>query len=740
MAIDLEQFHQVFFEESLEGLDAMEQGLLAVSSADEADPEDINTIFRAAHSIKGGSSTFGFTSIAKFTHVLETLLDEARDGKRDLGTDAIDLLLKSCDCLRAMVDSLQAGEPIDDSEAIPLVAAFEVMLAGGNGVASTPDNESTSSPGSSNNHLDILEASVDNLLSDSKSGGNVPGSNDSENSSSGGGQQQWRIVFHPEHQILLTGNEPLRIFRELAAMGELRTEADVSNVPTFDQLSADECFIHWTLWLTTEVSRDDILEVFDWVIDECKLEIELVDATSTEDNSLSGSSVQETPPEPEPITTPDPEPAPTVADKRPATVTAGKKAPSKKADTTAASGSSSIRVGIDKVDSLINLIGELVITQSMLSELGTNFDMNKLDRLNTGLEQLQQNTRELQESVMRIRMLPISFAFNRFPRMIRDLSAQIGKKVELKLSGENTELDKTVMEQISDPMVHLVRNAIDHGIEMPEKRLALGKEEKGTILLNAFHRGGNIVIEISDDGNGLDAAKLYEKAVEKSVITEGDELTEQEIFELIFAPGFSTAEVVSDISGRGVGMDVVRRNISALGGRIEIESKLGEGSTFRIHLPLTLAILDGQLVRVGTEVYVVPLVAIVESLQIKKELVNHVTGNMALYRLREDNVPIIPIYQEFEIAADNTLLEDGLLVVVEGEGQKIGLLVDDLLSQQQVVIKSLKSNYKNIEGVSGATILGDGSVSMILDIPGLIRRVSDRKSKQRKTRKQHQAA
>lgn len=341
---------------------------------------------------------------------------------------------------------------------------------------------------------------------------------------------------------------------------------------------------------------------------------------------------------------------------------------------------------------------------------------------------------------MRIRMLPISFAFNRFPRVIRDLSVQIGKKVELILSGEHTELDKTVMEQISDPMVHLVRNAVDHGIESPEKRLAAGKQETGTIHLNAFHRGGNIVIEIIDDGNGLDADLLYKKALEKGIISASTEMTEQEVFELIFAPGFSTTAVVSDISGRGVGMDVVRRNITALGGRIEIDSKLGRGSTFRIHLPLTLAILDGQLVRVGTEVYVVPLVSIVESLQIKKELVNTVSGNMMLYRLREDNVSIIQIYQEFSIVADNTRLEDGLLVVVEGEGQKIGLLVDDLLSQQQVVIKSLKSNYKNIDGVSGATILGDGSVSMILDIPGLIRRVSDKKNSQKKPGTQHQAA
>ena len=742
MAIDLEQFHEVFFEESLEGLDAMEQGLLAISAAEEPDNEDINTVFRAAHSIKGGSSTFGFTSIAEFTHVLETLLDEARDGKRILGTEAIDLLLKSSDCLRAMVIALQAGEQVDDSESAPLVHAFEAMLAEGQSGATAANGQSAVSPTATTpeNHSDILEASVDMLLSDA---GGLGGQENDESSTVEGKPPQWRIRFTPEPQILLTGNEPLRIFRELAALGHLRTEADTSKVPLFDQLSTDECFISWTLWLTAETEREDILEIFDWVIDECELEVELV-GSSIGETPTTGSVEVDTGIETTNAELPVDPPAPSVAEIATPSISPAKPASveKKNAESPAANAASSnsIRVGVDKVDSLINLIGELVITQSMLSELGSNFDITKLEKLSTGLEQLQQNTRELQESVMRIRMLPISFAFNRFPRMIRDLSAQTGKKVALILSGEQTELDKTVMEQISDPMVHLVRNAIDHGLETPEKRLAMGKAEEGTIQLNAFHKGGNIVIEISDDGNGLDAEVLYKKAIEKGIIEEGQELSQQEIFALIFAPGFSTAAVVSDISGRGVGMDVVRRNISSLGGRIEIESKLGEGSTFRIHLPLTLAILDGQLVRVGTEVYIVPLVAIVESLQIKKELVNRVSGNMVLYRLRDDNVPIIPIYQEFGIEADHTILEDGLLVVVEAEGQKIGLLVDDLLAQQQVVIKSLKSNYKDIQGVSGATILGDGSVSMILDVPGLIRSASDRTRTQRKLQKKHRAA
>ncbi len=750
MAIDLEQFHQVFFEESLEGLDIMEQTLLGIDTAG-ADAEAINTIFRAAHSIKGGSGTFGFTAITEFTHVAETLLDEIRDNKRQLTTEIVELLLQSSDCLRNMIVSLQAGETIDNTESQPLVAAFEQLLNTSSddeepSTAATstaePQQHTTQPPqqqGSQQN--DILAASIDTMLNGSTPSNSVPDSpqptepteqNTSQATDAASGSQ-WKIHFFPEPQVLLTGNEPSRIFRELESLGKLTVEADASNVPTFDLLTADECFLKWTLLLETEAGKDDIVEVFDWVLDECKLDI----------SRVGESPAQDTPATPEQPKIPEQQPAtptPAVAENPAPTPAASAETKTAAASPAASAANSSIRVGIDKVDSLINLVGELVITQSMLSELGNNFEVDKLDRLSSGLEQLLQNTKELQESVMRIRMLPISFAFNRFPRMIRDLAAKTGKQVELKLSGEQTELDKTVMEQIGDPLVHLVRNAIDHGIETAEERLANGKPEQGTILLDAYHQGGNIVIEIRDDGRGIDANVILAKAIEKGLVDGSEDLPESRIFELIFEPGFSTAAVVSDISGRGVGMDVVRRNIKSLGGRIEITSKLGSGSTFKVFLPLTLAILDGQLVRVGTETYIVPLISIVESLQIRPELVNQVSGDMVLYRLREDNVPIIPISEEFGIDADNTELSNGLLVVVEGEGQKIGLLVDDLLAQQQVVIKSLESNYKRVEGISGATILGDGSVSMILDIPGLIRKASTRAKNRTRSSKQYQAA
>jgi two-component system chemotaxis sensor kinase CheA len=680
MSIDLEQFHQVFFEESLENLDVVEQALVELDIDAPVDPEVINSIFRAAHSIKGGSGTFGFIEVTEFTHIMETLLDEVRDGDRALTKELVDALLKSCDCLRIWFDSLQAKQAVDIEISKPLVAIYQAMLNAG--TAPQPETIDTHKVSPS-----VAVTPPEAILC------------------------TWLIEFSPQPNILLSGNEPLRLFRQLEQMGTLKSTATISAIPEFDLLTVDECYLSWQLELTSTHTKDDIAEVFEWVIDECQLTI--IKKQKEENNSEHRENSNTAPATIEVVKKAA---VADLADSKSTVVDETKSMPS--AATTSAT--SSIRVGIDKVDNLINLVGELVITQSMLSELGSNFDMSKIDRLSNGLDQLLQNTKELQENVMRIRMLPISFAFNRFPRMIRDLSVKIGKKVDLKIYGENTELDKTVMEKIGDPLVHLVRNAIDHGIESVEDRKSAGKSEVGTITLDAYHRGGNIVIEITDDGKGIDAEVIAKKAVEKGVIADASGMTESQIYELIFEPGFSTAATVSDISGRGVGMDVVRRNIKALGGRIDIESEKGKGSVFRVHLPLTLAILDGQLIRVGKEVYIIPLITIVESLQIKPELVNSVSGNMTVYRLRDDNVPIIPIYREFGIKPDSTKLEDTLLVVVEGDGCKVGLLVDDLLAQQQVVIKSLETNYKRVDGVSGATILGDGSVAMILDVPGLI--------------------
>jgi len=427
---------------------------------------------------------------------------------------------------------------------------------------------------------------------------------------------------------------------------------------------------------------------------------------------------------PEPVASPAPKPSPAAAQpsvKKPEPVAKKSATEGRKAASSSGTGETSIRVSIDKVDELINTVGELVITQSMLGQFGEveNLTNEHLDKLRDGLSQLERNTRELQESVMRIRMLPISFTFQRFPRLVHDLSNQLGKKVELKMSGEQTELDKTVMEKIGDPLVHLVRNSMDHGIESPDARIAAGKPAMGLVHLNAYHQGGNIVIEIKDDGGGLNKDKILAKARSSGLVAEDEHLSDEQIHDLIFQPGFSTADKVSDVSGRGVGMDVVRRNIRSLGGTVDVKSKQGEGSTFTIRLPLTLAILDGQLIRVGQEIYIVPLVSIIESVQVKKEKVNVISGRGEVYKLRDDYIPIVRLYHVFGLKADSISLDKGLLVVVEAEGKKVAMFVDELLAQQQVVIKSLETNYKKVEGLSGATILGDGTVALILDITGL---------------------
>ena len=687
MTIDLSQFHQVFFEESFEGLGLMESGLLAMDPGT-VDAEEINAIFRAAHSIKGGSGTFGFDRVASFTHLMETLLDEMRDGRRPVTAEALEVLLQSVDILGEMLRAAQDGQALDEERVAKQQQALETALQ------ANPQKQDASDAASA-------------LTAD---GADING---------------WHIVFRPLPNLMRTGNDPLRIIRELAALGELEVRGDASLLPGFDQFDPEECYLSWDMRLHADVERGQITEIFDWVEDECDLAImplvasehkvvavpETVAEVSVDEGALSSLAQEQ-------------EERRSASDDRrqeERRKTAGRRSNDPARSATAAV-SSSIRVGIDKIDNLINMVGELVITQSMLSMLGENFHPGQLDKLKDGLEQMARHTRELQESVMQVRMLPISFTFSRFPRLVHDLGRQLGKKIDLKLTGESTELDKTVIEKIGDPLVHLVRNSLDHGIETPQERLAAGKLETGTIELKAFHQGGSIVIEIRDDGRGLDAERLHRKALERGIVGVDEKLSTQQIYELIFQPGFSTAEQVSDVSGRGVGMDVVRRNILELGGSIEIDSEPGRGTGMLIRLPLTLAILDGQTIAVGGEVYIIPLISIIESIQVSPEMVNLVAGRGETFKLRDEYLPIIRMHEVFGIEGYRAHdLTDGLLVVVEGEGRRYGVLVDELIGQQQVVIKSLEANYEKVDGVSGATILGDGSVALILDIPGLIR-------------------
>jgi len=677
-----EQLVGFFFEESSEGLEIIENGLVSIDVAEPSD-EDINSIFRAMHSIKGASGSFGFTAISEFAHSAETLLDEVRASQRALTQELVDVLLRATDCLGAMIHALGDGAELDASSAAQVQAEIEALL--------TTNDEA---PAAELGHEDPV----------------------GDDSSS---VRALKISFHPHRGLLRTGNDPVRILRELAGLGEMAVQCDVSAIPAFGDLDPEDCFLRFDAELETEVDDAEINEVFSWVEDDCDLSIEAARASTATEAVAALSSES------------DPEDGSTVPAGSPAPPDGGAKAGSDSApagakDDKPRAAQSSIRVSTDKVDDLINMVGELVITQSMLGEIGAKFEMSDVERLREGLGQLQRNTRELQETVMKIRMLPISVTFARFPRLVRDISQQLGKQIELVMEGEGTELDKNVLEQIGDPLVHLIRNSLDHGLESPEERIEAGKSEVGTIKLNASHLGGCIVIEVSDDGRGLDVEAIRRKALKQGLIAEDEVVDDRRAAQLILQPGFSTKEEVTDVSGRGVGMDVVVKNIKALGGAIDIESRPSEGSTTTIRLPLTLAILDGQLVRVGSEIYIVPLVSIVESLQIKLDQINSIAGRVDVYRLRDEAIPIIRLYELFSVEPDRRELDRGLLMVVEGgNGRKAGLVVDELLAQQQVVIKSLESNYEAVEGLSGATILGDGTVALIVDIAGLLQFARD---------------
>jgi len=681
MTTDLSQFHDAFFEESLEAVDDMETGLLNLD-IENLDPESINTIFRAAHSIKGCSATFGFQDISEFVHVMETVLDEMRDDNLKPDQTTVDLLLKALDILRDMLTSTRSEQDIDKN----IVSVVHKQLT----EILKQDSKSTNSSNSFDSGSESSAAHPDNI---------------------------WKIVFTPHMDIMKTGNDPLRMFSVLSDFGELNVTADTSSLVDFRVIEPEDCYLSWTITLAGEVSKDQIEETFEWVADDCDLSITLLQngttsANSADNNNLSAvtNSVSSMLPEHKPGKKPDPKHR---DPEMPVSPAAG------------SSDSASIRVGTNKVDEIINMVGELVITQSMLEQLGIdieegNADASHFEKLRSGLVQLKRNTRELQESVMRIRMLPISYIFNRVPRIVHDLSKKLKKEVNIDMSGESTELDKTVLEKIGDPMVHLIRNSLDHGIESPEVRKANGKPEIGTITLNAYHKGGNIIVEIKDDGAGLNKNKIVKKAMDRGIIDSEENITDEQVCELIFHPGLSTADTISDVSGRGVGMDVVKKNIKALGGNIDVQFAEGKGTSFTIRLPLTLAILDGQLVRVGTETYIIPLVSIIESLQIKPENVSLVAGQASVYRLRDEYIPFLKLSDLFGVQTEYSELDRRLMVIVEGEGKHAGLVIDELLAQQQVVIKSLETNFRRVDGLSGATILGDGTVALIVDIAELI--------------------
>lgn len=644
MAIDLSRFHSTFFEESLEGVAAMEVELLEIERLlvragdrpwTDPDADRVNRIFRAAHSIKGGSGTFGFHHVAEFAHVLESLLDEARAGRRALDRATLNLLLRAVDCLREMLDAARRQAPVP-AAAAALRAELERAQS-----AAEPTVAAPIAPSAAN----------------------------------GSG---WKIRFRPHARFFHTGNDPLRILRTLADLGPVSVNADTERVPDWSAFEPEQCYLAWELTLSQAVAREVIDDVFAWVAGECDLDIQPLVAS----------------------------PAQASAD-----------APAKTDDRSA----SSIRVATAKVDSLVDIVGELVITQTMLSQIAEDFTPDHIPRFQAGIAQLVRHTRNLQDAVLGIRMLPIGFVFGRLPRLARDIATTLGKQVELEISGERTELDKTIIERVSDPLIHLVRNSIDHGIEPPEERVTAGKPAHGTLRLTAYHKSGNVVIEAEDDGRGLNRDRILEKARSLGLVAPEAQLEPAQIDELIFLPGLSTARTINDVSGRGVGLDVVRSNIRSLGGGVEVTSTPGRGTRFTIRLPLTLAIVDGMRLRVGAEVYILPLAWIVETLRIRPERVSQPAGSPEIVEVRGDYLPLLRLDRLFNARADAASLADGIVVIIEADGKRAGLFVDELLDQQQVVLKSLEPHCQRIEGISAATILGDGTVALILDAGSLVR-------------------
>jgi two-component system, chemotaxis family, sensor kinase CheA len=681
MTIDLSQFVQAFLDESFEGLDRMETELLREEALDR---EQVNAIFRAAHSIKGSAGTFGFAAISEFTHAVETLLDEVREGRRELTGPIRSLMLESVDRLRDMLLAARDGARHDPEVAAATSARLSAMLASTHGLSSAGAPCVTASPAA----IDGAEPTASPLPAPEPATAQPA---------------VWDIEFVPHASLLRSGNDPLRIFAWLRELGALEVECHTENLPGTGELCAEDCHLAWHLRLTGTVDEPAIREAFEWVEDECTLAIRPAEPPPAQAVTAAAQCA----PGPTPVPTSPPA----------ASAGAGGHRVERRAD------AASIRVATDKVDTLVNMVGELIITQAMLHTLGhasDTLDVREVEQLRQGLALLERNTRELQEAVLSVRMLPINFVFSRFPRVVRDLSATLGKQVALRIVGEDTELDKGLIEKLVDPLTHIVRNSVDHGIETPERRRQAGKPETGTVTLKAGHQGGNIVIEVSDDGGGLSRERILAKARAQGLAL-SDNPSDREVWQLIFAAGFSTAETLTDVSGRGVGMDVVRRNIESINGRLDIDSTEGQGTRITIRLPLTLAILDGMSVRVGTEVFILPITAILESLKPTPEQLHTISGRGQVVRLRGDYIPLVPLHSVFNVPATQPRPEDGIVVVVESADDRAALVVDELIAQQQVVIKSLETNYRKVPGVSGATIMGDGRVAMIVDVDSLTR-------------------
>jgi two-component system chemotaxis sensor kinase CheA len=721
---DLSRFKQTYFDESAELLAVAEAGLLRLAPG-EIDMDEVNAIFRAVHSIKGGGGAFGFNDLVAFAHELETVMDSVRNAEIPVSTELVDTLIRANDVLARLLahaadeTEVPAGTTDDTVAALrrflgkagePAIEAPAAAIQAAAGFY--PDDEDDEA-GIFGDALAAIQAARDDQPA--PDAGPVPE-----------GKVRWTIVFRPKAELLLSGNEPTYMLRALRRLGEAEVVCHLDRLPSLRDLDAELLHLSWTVTLLADpqVDRAQIDDVFEFVADDCDIRIS---AEAPPPALIAPALV----PSVEPVTPAPaanlPEPvAPAGAPATPAATTSGAAKPGDGAKRTnggsdhAGPTTHTIRVDLDKIDRLVNMVGEMVITQAMIAEHLRDLPPGQFQELREGLEGLAQHTRELRESVMSIRAQPVSSVFSRMPRLVRECAAVTGKEVMLVTTGETTEVDKTVVENLVDPLTHMIRNSIDHGLEGPEERERVGKPRAGTVHLSAAHRSGRIVIEVTDDGRGINRAKVLSKAIEKGLVQPGASLSDEEIDHLIFLPGFSTADQVSNLSGRGVGMDVVRRNISSLGGRIGVYSTPGEGSRFVLSLPLTLAVLDGMVISVGEERFVLPLTNIVESLRPKPADLHGLVNKCDVMMARGEYVRLVHLHRLFGIPKAIDDATKGLVVLVETEdGSRLGLVVDEVLGQQQVVIKSLESNFRRLDGVAAATILGDGRVALILDVAGL---------------------
>ena len=726
---ELEEIKATFFMECEELLADLENGLSAMESGS-ADGETINAVFRAVHSVKGGAGAFGLDPLVRFAHVFETLMDDIRSGKVQATAVIVRELLRAADILADHVQAAKTGSVADEARSAEMAQILEALSAGGQAIAAPPTPAPTPIA-----FTPAPAAAADDIGSGFKPMTVSLVSFDEP--APPAAAAPWKVTFRPKSELYRNANDPLLLLRELERIGPTTVEIDDSALPTLDEMQPEVAYLAFTVTLDAPVEENTIRDVFEFVDGDCDVEISggvaapafdlaaLLAAAEAAPPMAAPSPVVEAaaPPAPPMVEAAAPEPAPAPVPEFTGTLAAAIKTPAQAQPAKAAApeAQATIRVDPERIDRLIDLVGELVINQAMLAQRVIESGLASSSGVALGLDELEQLTRQIQDGVMAIRAQSVKSVFQRMPRLVREVANMTGKQVRLVTEGESTEVDKTVIERLGEPITHMLRNAIDHGLETPDERRAAGKPIEGTVKLVALHRGGRIVIEVSDDGRGINRKRVHAIAVEKELISPDAVLSDDEIDNLIFLPGFSTASTVSDISGRGVGMDVVRRSVQALGGRISINSRPGEGSTFTMSLPLTLAVLDGMVIDVAGQTLVIPLTAIVESLRPKPEEVKGLGPQGAVLSVRDTFVPLVDIGNTLGYRAEKRAPTEGVVLLIEVEdGGRAALVADAIQGQRQVVIKSLESNYRQVEGIAAATILGDGRVALIVDVDALV--------------------